>query len=386
MTCAEQNNTMGDVIELLINDGFDGIGEAIQLLINQAMYIERQRYIGVGPYERSENRQDTANGFKSKTIDSRVGDFEVAVPQVRSGNFYPNSLEKGERSERALKLALAEMYVQGVSTRKVAAITKKLCGFEVSSTQVSNASKGMDKMLEEWRNRPLGCYSYVVLDARYEKVREGGHVVDCAVLIALGIGKDGKRKVLGCSVALSEAEVHWRDFLKSLQARGLHGMKLITSDDHSGLKKALRSVFPSVPWQRCQYHLQQNAQSYVPKQDMKKEVASGIRAIFNTPNNEEAQRLLNKFIEKYKEKAPSLVTWAEENLAEGFTVFQFPEEHRIRIRTSNMLERLNREIRRRTRVVTVFPNKKSCLRLISAILMETSEEWETGRIYLKMVN
>ena len=270
MTCDNNNNTIGEVLEVLIKDGFGGMEEAVRLLINQAMYIERQRYIGVGPYERSENRQDSANGFKPKTINSRIGDFEVAVPQVRSGNFYPNSLEKGERSERALKLALAEMYVQGVSTRKVAAITKKLCGFEVSSTQVSNASKEMDNLLEEWRNRPLGCFPHVILDARYEKVRQGGQVVDCAVLIAVGIGENGKRKILGCSVNLSEAEVHWRNFLQSLQSRGLHGIKLITSDDHSGLKAALRNVFPSIPWQRCQYHLQQNAQKYVPRQDMKK--------------------------------------------------------------------------------------------------------------------
>jgi transposase-like protein len=222
------------------------------------------------------------------------------------------------------------------------------------------------------------------LDARYEKVREGGHVIDCAVLIAVGIGEDGKRKVLGVSTALSEAEVHWRSFLQSLQKRGLNGIKLITSDDHAGLKAALRTVFPSVPWQRCQYHLQQNAQTYVPKQEMKKEVASEIRAIFNAPDKEDAERLLKKFIDKYETKAPRLASWAEGNLPEGFTVFKFAEEHRVKLRTSNMLERLNKEIRRRTRVVTVFPNEASCLRLISAVLMETSEEWETGRVYLKV--
>ena len=222
------------------------------------------------------------------------------------------------------------------------------------------------------------------MDARYEKVREGGHVIDCAILIAVGISQDGKRSILGVSVSLSEAEVHWRNFLKTLQSRGLHGIQLITSDDHAGLKAALRSVFPSVPWQRCQYHLQQNSQSYVPKQYMKKEVASAIRTIFNAPDRNEANRSLRQLIDRYTQTAPRLASWAEENIPEGFTVFEFPEEHRIRIRTSNMLERLNKEVRRRTRVVTVFPNEASCLRLISAVLMEKSEEWETGRIYLKM--
>jgi transposase-like protein len=383
MTSNDHNSKMGDVLELLINEGFDGIGEALRVLLNLAMHTERQKYLGVGPYERSEKRIDQANGFKPKTIATRVGDIELSIPQVRESGFYPKSLEKGERSERALRLALAEMYIQGVSTRKVQNITEQLCGFEVSSTQVSKASKELDDILEKWRDRPLGGCPYVILDARYEKVREGGHVVDCAVLIAVGIEESGKRKILGVSVALSEAEIHWRNFLQGLQKRGLTGIKLITSDDHSGLKAALKTVFPSVPWQRCQYHLQQNAQAYVPRHDMKKEVASAIRAIFNAPDDEEAGRLLKKFIEKYEKKAPRLASWAEENIPEGFTVFKFAEEYRVKLRTSNMLERLNKEIRRRTRVLTVFPNEASCLRLISAFLMETSEEWETGRIYLK---
>jgi len=201
-------------------------------------------------------------------------------------------------------------------------------------------------------------------------------------LIAVGIRADGKREVLGVSVELSENEVHWRNFIKSLISRGLHGVKLVISDAHEGLKAALRAVFPSVPWQRCQFHLQQNAQSYIPTQGMKKEVASRIRAIFNAPSREESERLLEIFVKDYRKIAPRLATWAEENLPEGFTVFGFPEEHRRRIRTSNMLERLNKEVNRRTRVVGIFPNAESCLRLVTAVLMEISEEWEQGRIYL----
>jgi transposase-like protein len=240
----------------------------------------------------------------------------------------------------------------------------------------------LDAILAGWRDRPLGRYRYLYLDARYEKVREDGQVRDAAVLIAAGVNEAGKREVLGVSVALSEAEVHWRSFLQSLTQRGLHGVELIISDDHAGLKQARKAVFGGIPWQRCQFHLQQNAQAYIPRKEMKKEVAADIKAIFDAPNRQEAERLLVLTVEKYQEKASRLARWMEENLPEGLTVFAFPAEHRRRIRTTNMLARLNREIRRRTRVVSIFPNEASCLRLISALLMEISEEWLTGRTYL----
>jgi transposase-like protein len=384
MTRPADDRTMLEVLQLLTTDGFDGMGEAARLLINIAMKLERQQYLGVNPYERAEERQGSANGFKPKTVKTRLGELKLDVPQVRDSGFYPTSLERGIRSERALKLALAEMYVQGVSTRKVAKITEELCGFEVSSSQVSRAAQELDPVLAKWRNRPLGVFPYVFLDARYEKVRNNGAVVSSAVLVAIGVSEEGKRCVLGTSVAISEQEVHWREFLKSLQARGLHGVKLFTSDAHEGLKAARTAVFPSVPWQRCQFHLQQNAQSYVPKQEMKTAVAGEIRNIFNASSKEEAERHLNLLIEKYEKSAPRLAAWSEENLSEGFTVFQFPAEHRVKIRTSNPLERVNKEIKRRTRVASIFPNEASCLRLISAVLMEISEEWETGKKYLIM--
>ena len=315
-----------------------------------------------------------------------MGEISFEVPQVRQGGFYPQSLEKGLRSERALKLALAEMYVQGVSTRKVTAITEQLCGVSVSSTQVSQAAALLDEQLEAWRSRPLGRYHYLYLDARYEKVRQDGQVRDAAVLIAVGVNAEGKREVLGVSVALSEQEVHWRSFLQSLTQRGLHGVELITSDAHAGLRQARRAVFGGVPWQRCQFHLQQNAQSYVPRKAMKKEVAADIRAIFNAPNRQEAERLLAMSVQKYEQTASKLATWMEENIPQGLTVFDFPSEHQRRLRTSNGVERLNREIRRRSRVATIFPNEASCLRLVSAVLMEISEEWVTGRIYLSVAS
>ena len=384
MTCRDNSSIVSEVLELITNQGFDGMAEAVRILINLAMEIERDDYLGVLPYERSENRRGRRNGYKPKRVRTRLGELEFSIPQVRDGKFYPKSLEKGLRSERALKMALAEMYVRGVSTRKVAAITEELCGLEVSSSQVSRATSELDEILEQWRTRPLGNYPYLVLDARYEKVREGGKVLDCAVLVAVGVRADGKREILGVSIELSENEVHWRNFLKDLLSRGLHGVRLIISDAHEGLKAALRAVFPGVPWQRCQFHLQQNAQGYLPNRAMKREVSSRIRAIFNAPSKEESQRLLDQFVEDYRKSAPRLVVWAEENLPEGFTVFEFPEEHRRRIRTSNMLERLSKEINRRTRVVGIFPNAASCLRLITAILMEISEEWEQERIYLRI--
>ena len=384
MTCPEENSIFYDVLKLLTADGFNGLGEAVRRLINEAMRLERQSHLGVGPYERSEDRQGYANGYKPKTVKTRVGELTFAVPQVRDGGFYPSSLDKGIRSERALKLALAEMYVQGVSTRRVAQITEQLCGFEVTSSQVSRAAQELDTVLEQWRNRPLGSYPYVFLDARYESVRNNGAVVKSAVLVAIGVSETGKRQILGTSVAISEQEVHWRDFIKSLQTRGLHGVKLFISDAHEGLKAARRAVFPSVPWQRCQFHLQQNAQAYVPKQELKKKVAADIRNIFNAPSEEEAKRLLSQLMQNYEKSAPRLVAWAEENLMEGLTVLQFPVEHWRRIRTSNVIERVNEEIRRRTRVASIFPNDASCLRLVSAVLMEISEDWETGKVYLKM--
>jgi putative transposase len=298
--------------------------------------------------------------------------------------FYPNALEKGLRSERALKLAMAEMYINGVSTRKVNEVLKELCGLEVTSTQVSRATGLLDEELEKWRNRPLGHTPFIQLDARYEKVRHGGSVVNCAVLIATGVTLEGQRSVLGVSVSLSEAEAHWRAFLASLKDRGLHGVIMITSDDHQGLKAALKSIFNGVSWNRCHVHLQRNASAYVPKVAMRSAAARDISNILSAPNRDEARRLLDLTVDKYRAKAPRLASWMEQNIPEGFTVFMLPDAMRRRLRTTNMLERLNREIKRRTRVASLFPNEASLIRLVSAILMETSEEWETSKKYLRL--
>ena len=385
MTHQNDSELLNAILQQLNDSGLHGLLDGFRILLNEAMLRERSQALGAQPYQRTASRQGYANGFKPKTVQTRMGQLNLDVPQVRGPvDFYPSALEKGLRSEQALKLALAEMYVQGVSTRKVAAIVEELCGHSVSSTQVSQCAAKLDALLETWRNAPLGQVPYVNLDARYEKVRQDGQVLDCAVLIASGVEPSGKRRILGVSVALSEAEVHWRQFLTQLQERGLCGVRHFVSDDHAGLKAARKAVFPSVPWQRCQFHLQQNAQAYVPRLDQRSKVAAQIRSVFNSPDRTSAEQRLKELIKEYQKSAPKLAQWMEANLPEGLTVFGLPASHQRRMRTTNSLERVNQELKRRTRVAAIFPNEASLLRLISARLMEISEEWETGKIYLNM--
>lgn len=382
MAQLKQDNSVDQVLELLAEQGTEGLAEAIRILLNAAMLFERERFLQAAPYERTSERRDYANGFKPKRLRTRVGELELRIPQVRQSDFYPQALERATRSERALKLSLAEMYVQGVSTRKVKAITEQLCGFEVTSSQVSRASSELDEHFKQWRERPLGAMPYLQVDARYEKVREGGLVIDEAVLTAIGIDREGRREVLGVSVSRSEAEAHWRDFLQRLVERGLRGIELIRSDSQAGLEAARKAVLPSVAWQRCQFHLQQNASQYVVRVEQRKEVAADLRSVFNAPNREEADRLLAQAVKKYQESAPRLSRWVEENLYQGLTVMSFPAEHQKRLRTTNLCERVNREIKRRTRVVSVFPNACSLERLVTAVLMEMSKDWQSGARYL----
>ena len=384
------STTLDQLMELLIADGPDAMAHALTTLLNHAMRLEREQALGATAHQRTDTRRGYANGYKPKTLTTRVGELPLRVPQTRDYTdehgqpFYPNALQRGVRSERALTLAIAEMYVQGVSTRKVTKVMQELCGLDVTSTQVSRAAAELDEQLDAWRHRPLGEVRYLILDARYEKVRHGGSVVPCALLTAIGVLPDGKRSVLGTSVSLSEAEIHWRTFLQSLLDRGMHGVKLVVSDDHAGLKAARQATLPGVPWQRCQFHLMQNAMAYVPKVAMRTEVAQGLRSVFNADDRHEAQRRLRDLVDQYRDTAPRLADWLEDNASEGLTIFAFPSAHRKRLRTTNGQERLNKEIKRRTRVATLFPNEASLLRLASAVLSEISDEWETDRAYLNM--
>lgn len=379
-----KDSVIEQIVKELIGQGSEGLKPVLELLYNTAMKVEREQFLGAGAHERSTDRKGYANGYKPKEIQTRMGALNLEVPQVRDGGFYPGCIDKGSRSEKALKLAIAQMYLEGVSTRKVRDITEKLCGYEVSSSQVSRVAKELDGHFEQFRNRPLGEICYLLVDAIYLKVRHDGTVIDMAILLAYGVNLEGKREILGASASLSEAETHWRKFFEHLQSRGMSGLRLIISDDHSGMKKARMATFPSVPWQRCQFHLAQNAQNYAPKKSMKAEIAETVREIFNSPTLDIALEMKRRAVERYQKRAPEFAKWLDENIEEGLTVFQFPKEHRRKIRTSNGIERINREIKRRTRVAVLFPNKESALRLVTGVIIEIHDDWVTGKQYLDM--
>lgn len=387
MTKHQINDTLTeDSINLLLEHGLAaGLPLIAEMIINKAMLIERSLHLRADPYERSDARNGYANGLKDRGFQSSVGKLALRVPQTRDSDepYRPSMLESGSRSDRALKVAIAEMYLQGVSTRRVTKVMEKLCGFEVSSTQVSRLTAELDETFELWRARALPEIAHLIIDATYIKVRIGGSVQDCAVFTAIGVRRDNaKRMILGVSCALSEAEVHWRSFLVSLKERGIGIPESVTSDAHEGIRAALKAVFNATPWQRCQFHLQQNAQAYVPKLDMRKPVAADIRSVFNADTRAHADLRLDDLVEKYAKSAPELSNWMQTAIPEGLQVFNLPEHKRKRLRTSNAAETLNTQIKRRTKVAGLFPNTDSILRLVTAILIEISEEWETGKAYL----
>jgi len=385
MTLKLDNTSTEKVMEALEQHGIEGISNIFATLLNETMKAERSLALGAKPYERSAGRKGYANGFKPKTILTRCGKLELQVPQARGMYFYPRSLTKGCRSELALKVAIAEMYVNGVSTRRVAAITEELCGHKISSSQVSKISKILDKEVQAFKNRRLGYIPYVYLDARYERVREGGTTRDCAVLIAIGINEDGNREVLGFSVSLSEAQPHWTEFLQSLVDRGLYGVEYIVSDDHKGLRNAMLEVFSHARWQRCQFHYAQNAQHYANSKAARPEIAQAIRDIFNCGNIDDARRKAKEVIEKHQDSNPAFAFWLDETIEETLSVYALPHKYRVKLRTVNPLENLNREIKRRTRLVSVFPNTLAAQRLIGAILMEVHDDWlAAANCYINM--
>ena len=381
----EYDTFLANVFKDVQVNGVNAMLQVFCTLFNEAMKIERTQALNALPYERSDDRQGHANGFKDKTIQTRMGAMTVQIPQVRGMSFYPQSLEKGCRSERALKLSIAEMYVNGVSTRKVSEITEQLCGFEISSTQVSRLSTLLDQELEQFRTRELGEYKYVFIDARYEKVRYNGKVIDQAVLIATGVNIEGIREVIGVSVDISEAEIHWRNFFLSIKARGLHSIELLISDDHPGLKAARKAVFPAVPWQRCQFHFAQNAQAHSPNNNMRAEIGQAVRSIFDAPTKQQALDVKQKVVEQFKTRAPKFAKWLDENVEECLQIHDLPPQFQKKLRTTNPLELVNREIKRRTNVARIFPNSDSLLRLVTAVLVEIHENWITAKTqYLNM--
>lgn len=390
MTLKKDKNSTSEstnqkVLDIINEYGLDATASIMTTLLNEAMKSERAETLGAKPYERSKGRKGYANGFKPKTVMSRSGKLELQIPQARGMQFYPKSLEKGIRSEKALKLAIAEMYVKGVSTRKISKITEELCGHKISASQVSRISKVLDKEVQNFKNRRLGYYPYIYLDARYERVREGGVTKSFAVLIALGVTDEGRREVLGFSVSNSEAKTHWTEFLRRLQERKICGVKYIVSDDHQGLKNAILETFNGVYWQRCQFHFSQNSQSFATSKDMKSEIANDVRDIFHSGTLDDAKNKVLEIVKKYEDKNPAFSYWLEENIEDCFAVYSLPRKYRVKLRTVNPLENLNRHIKRRTRLVSVFPNRKSCERLVGAILIEVHDDWMAdSKIYMKM--
>jgi len=368
------------------------LGKILELGVQALMEAERDVHVGAAPFERTGVRRTQRNGYKPRTLTTRVGTLELRVPQTRDGEFYPSMLERYQRSEGALIASLAECYVQGVSTRKVASICEELFGSDgsggsgLSHETVSRYAARLDEELEPWRTRSLedSRYPYLMLDARYEKARVEHRIVDVAVLVAIGVNADGYREVLAVDVAHGETTTSWSSFLAGLVERGLEGVELVVSDAHPGLREARKRHLPGVPWQRCQRHFLENALDKAPKA-LEDELHARLRAVWDDQESyDEAREALDALAADLEPEHPKLAEWLEVDGEETLSCFHFPPEHWLRIRTTNGVERVNQELKRRTRVVRIFPNPGSCLRLASALLKEYHEDWITGRRYLRM--
>jgi transposase-like protein len=363
--------------------GEDFLRGLVERVVQQVLEAEMTSFLGAETYQRTGERSGWRNGYKPRTLKTRVGGLELRVPKDRDGQFQTELFERYQRSEKAFVLALLQMYVEGVSTRKVSAITEALCGLEVSKSQVSALTAKLDAEVAEWRSRLLTEeYPYLIFDARYEKVRRGGAVVSQGVLVAIGISAAGCREVLGCWVAESESEASWGAVFLELKQRGLRGMRYVVSDDHAGMVKAIGRHFQGAVWQRCQVHFVRNALSLCGVQQ-RPLVLRLMKTITESATREAAKAALAAAIVEFEKKAPKVARLLEEHGEEILGVYALPEAHRKRMRTTNMLERQNQELKRRTRVIRVFPHEQSCLRLVAALLMETNQEW-MGRIYLSM--
>lgn len=384
MTKDHRRVDVGLMQEVLLDDpGF--LREIVQRVVQQLLEAEMTEHIGAAPYERTERRTGQRNGYKPRTLRTRVGTLNLLVPQDREGTFSTRLFSRYQRNEKALVLALMEMYVEGVSTRKVKEVTEELCGTSFSKSLVSSLAGSLDAELEAWRSRRLEAraYPYLFVDARYEKARVDGRVVSQGVLVVSGVRDNGFREILAVEVADTESEATYQELFRSLKGRGLKGVELVVSDDHGGLKAAIARHFQGAAYQRCQVHYARNLLGMVGHA-RRKELAEGLRGVFAATSREVALRLASELAARWHGSHPRVAEHLEEHIEECLTCLAFPESHHRRIRTTNGLERLNQEIKRRTRVVRIFPNREACLRLVSALAVEHSEEWLTGRRYLDM--
>lgn len=378
----KKRTTREQMLALLQED--NALQALLQATVQEVLEAEMEETLGAGKGERSGERRGYRSGYYGRKLTTRVGTLELRVPQDRGGLFRTEVFARYQRSEKALLLALAEMYIQGVSTRKVRAVTEELCGHGFSASSVSAITKQLDGELERFMTRPLTEeYAYLILDARYERVREAGVIRSRAVLVALGIDWEGRRQVLAVDLANRESTTSWRDFLIGLKQRGLRGVHLVVTDDHEGLKAAVAEVLPTALWQRCYVHFLRNALDYLPRKHTD-DCLTELRWLYDRHTVEEARRDLTQWLARWQEQHPKLCTWVEANIDETFAFYRLPREHHKHLKSTNMLERLNQEIKRRTLLVRIFPDEKSCLRLVRALAVEIHEEWVDENRYLDM--
>ena len=372
-----------ELVQGALLDDPEFLRQIVERMLQHLLEAEITEHLGAAPYQRTESRKGHRNGYKPRKLKSRVGTLELLVPQDREGIFSTSLFARYQRNEKALTLALMEMYLEGVSTRKVKEVTEELCGTSFSKSTVSRLATELDSELEEWRSRPLEAesYPYLFVDARYEKVRIGSRIVSEGVLVVCAVREDGFREILGVEVADVESEATYQELFRALKERGLKGVELVTSDEHKGLKSAIERHFRGASHQRCQFHYAKNLLGLVSF-EKRKELGAGLRAVFSAPTRELALRAAEELADRWRGSHPKVAEHLEEHIEECLACLAFPESHRRRIRTTNGLERFNQEIKRRSRVVRIFPNREACSRLITALAVETSEEWLTGRRYL----
>lgn len=379
----EKDSRLVSLVQEASDQGADPLRELVRHTIQQVLEEELTAFLNAVPYSRTDERRGYRNGYKPRVLKTRVGRLELMVPKDREGRFQTELFEKYQRSEKALVAAIAEMYVQGVSTRKVKKITEELCGLEISKSQVSALAKGLDTEIGQWRARPVEKrYPYLVVDALYEKVRHAGSAVSRGVLTVTGIDEEGYREVLGVWCADTESEATWSQVFRELKVRGLTGVVYVVSDDHRGLVDAISRHFQGAIWQRCQVHFIRNVLGNVQKKD-RKHVLALIREITGASCSESAHNRLREAVTALEHTHPKVADMLDQHGEEMLAVYALPEHHRQRMRTTNMVERLNEEFRRRTRVIRVFPNEPACVRIVSALAIEFNDEW-TGRKYLDM--
>ncbi|AMX98928.1 IS256 family transposase [Mesorhizobium ciceri] len=379
MTNIESKTTSAAVKDILLSNP-DGLHEVIRAVMQEVLEAEMDEALGASKSERTSERLGYRSGYYGRTLVTRVGKLELRVPQDRAGRFSTELFERYQRSERALVATLAEMYVQGVSTRKVKAITEEPCGHAFSASSISAINKRLDESLAASLQEP---FPYLILDARYEKVREAGVVMSQAVLIAVGIDWDGQRQILAVEMANRESRSAWRDFLVSLKARGLKGVELVVSDDHAGLVAAIGEVILEAAWQRCYVHFLRNALDHLPRKHGD-DCLQELRWLYDRRDLAEARADLAAWLAKWSPRYPRLTGWAEDAIEQTLTFFCLPRQHHKHLKSTKMLERLNEEIRRRTYVVRIFPNAESCLRLVRALAVETNENWMEANRYINM--